>query len=228
MSRLKGSAYGARDFIVGEGREKFQNELTESLADTLEEKRIAIHAALIRNVNVPGQILDPIQQASLAQEQDLTNQEKQNTAKKLAQLNTELSLIGQRRDQVAQETEKIKALIQADEEKQVAEIRGDTMRQAAEIEKQTAGVRAERITTLGTADAAVVKLVEGEQAKGQQLKVKAFGDAEAYNLWTLASVLSKDLTINILHAGPGTLWTDLEKAGLAEMGAGTTLQKPKK
>lgn len=228
VSRLKGSAYGARDFIVGEGREKFQNELTEALADTLEEKRISIHAALIRNVNVPGQILDPIQQASLAQEQDLTNQEKQNTAKKLAQLNTELSLIGQRRDQVAQETEKIKALIQADEEKQVAEIRGDTMRQAAEIEKQTAGVRAERITTLGTADAAVVKLVEGEQAKGQQLKVKAFGDAEAYNLWTLASALSKDLTINILHAGPGTLWTDLEKAGLAEMGAGTTLQKSKK
>ena len=60
------------------------------------------------------------------QEQDLTNQEKQNTAKKLAELNTELSLIGQRRDQVAQETEKLKALIQADEEKQVAEIRGDT------------------------------------------------------------------------------------------------------
>jgi regulator of protease activity HflC (stomatin/prohibitin superfamily) len=228
VSRLKGSAYGARDFIVGEGREKFQNELTEALANTLEEKRITIHAALIRNVNVPGQILDPIQQASLAQEQDLTNQEKQNTAKKLAQLNTELSLIGQRRDQVAQETEKIKALIQADEEKQVAEIRGDTMRQAAEIEKQTARVRAERITTLGTADAAVVKLVEGEQAKGQQLKVKAFGDAEAYNLWTLASALNKDLSIQILHAGPGTLWTDLENAGLAEMGAGTTLNQSQK
>ncbi len=228
VSRLKGSAYGAKDFIVGEGREKFQNELTEALAKTLEEKRITIHAALIRHVNVPGQILDPIQQASLAQEQDLTNQEKQNTAKKLAELNTELSLIGQRRDQVVQETEKLKALIQADEEKQVAEIRGDTMRQTAEIEKQTAGVRAERITTLGTADAEVVKLVQGAEAQGQQLKVKAFGDAEAYNLWTLAGALSDDLSINILHAGPGTLWTDLEKAGLAEMGAGAELTKPKK
>jgi regulator of protease activity HflC (stomatin/prohibitin superfamily) len=223
VSRLKGSAYGAKDFIVGEGREKFQNELTDALAKTLEEKRIRIHNALIRHVNVPGQILDPIQQASLAQEQDLTNQEKQNTAKRLAELNTGLSLIHQRREQVAQETEKIKALIQADQEKQVAEIRGDTMRQAAEIEKQTAGVRAERITTLGTADAEVVRLVEGERAKGLQLKVKAFGDPEAYNLWTLASALSDDLKINILHAGPGTLWTDLEKAGLAEIGAGSAL-----
>lgn len=228
VSRLKGSAYGAKDFIVGEGREKFQNELTDSLAKTLAQKRITIHNALIRHVNVPDQILDPIQQASLAQEQDLTNQEKQNTAKKLAELNTELSLIHQRSEQVAQETEKIKAVIKADEDKQVAEIRGDTIRQAALIEKKTAGVNAERITTLGTADAEVVKLVEGERAKGLQLKVKAFGDPEAYNLWTLASALDDDLQINILHAGPGTLWTDIENAGLAEVGAGQALSKPKK
>jgi hypothetical protein len=227
VSRLKGSAYGAKDFIVGEGREKFQNELTDALAQTLAEKRIAIHNALIRHVNVPGQILDPIQQASLAQEQDLTNQERQNTAKKQAELNTEQSLIGQRREQVAQETEKIKALVKADEEKQVAEIQGDTMRQAAVIEKQTAGVNAERITTLGTADAQVVSLVEGEKAKGMQLKVKAFGDAEAYNLWAFAAALGDDLRINILHSGPGTLWTDLEKAGLSDLGAGQVLT-PKK
>ena len=228
VSRLKGSAYGAKDFIVGEGREKFQNELTDALAATLAEKRIQIHNALIRHVNVPNQILDPIQQASLAQEQNLTNQEKQNTAKKQAELNTELSLIGQRREQVAQETEKIKALIKADEEKQVAEIQGDTLRQAAEIEKQTAGVNAARITTLGSADAEVVRLVEGERAKGQQLKVKAFGDAEAYNLWTFAQNLSDDLKINVLHAGPGTLWTDLEKAGLSDLGGSQILQAPKK
>lgn len=228
VSRLKGSAYGAKDFIVGEGREKFQNELTDSLAKTLQEKRILIHNALIRHVNVPDQILNPIQQASLAQEQDLTNQEKQNTARKLAELNTELSLITQRREQVAQETEKIKAVIQADQEKQVAEIYGDTVRQTAEIEKETAGVRAERITTLGQADAEVVRLIEGERAKGQQLKVKAFGDPEAYSLWTLAAALDDDLVINILHAGPGTLWTDLEKAGLAEIGAGQALTPKKK
>lgn len=228
VSRLKGSAYGAKDFIMGEGREKFQSELTEALAKTLADKKITIHAALIRHVNVPDQILNPIQQASLAQEQDLTNQEKQNTARKLAELNTELSLIDQRREQVAQETEKIKALIRADEEKQVAEIQGDTMRQAAEIEKQTAAVRAERVTTLGAAEAQVVALVEGEKAKGEQLKVKAFGDAEAYNLWVLAAALSDKLQINILHTGPGTLWTDLEKAGLAEIGAGGAVRQKQK
>ncbi len=78
-----------------------------------------IHNALIRHVNVPDQILSPIQEASIAIEQDLTNKEKQNTARKQAELNTELGLIEQRREQVAQETEKLRAEIKADQERQV-------------------------------------------------------------------------------------------------------------
>ncbi len=228
VSRLKGSAYGARDFIVGEGREKFQSDLTEALAKILAERRIIVHSALIRHVNVPMQILDPIQQASIAQEQDLTNQEKQNTARKLAELNTEISLIEQRREQVAQETEKLKAEIQAEREKQVAEIKGETLKRVAEVEKQTAAVHAEKVTKLGRAAAEVITRVEGEKARGFQLKVKAFGDPAAYNLWTFASQLSPDVKINILHAGPGTLWTDLEKAGLSGLGGAKILQEPAK
>ena len=227
VSRLKGSAYGARDFIVGEGREKFQHDLTEALAKTLSERKIIAHSALIRHVNVPMQILDPIQQASIAQEQDLTNQEKQNTAKKMAELNTELSLIEQRREQVAQETEKLKAEILADQEKQVAEIKGETLKQVAQIEKETAGAHAEKVTRLGKAEADRVRLVEGETATGFLLKIKAFGDPTAYNLWTLADTLNDKLTVNILHSGTGTLWTDLEKARLGDVGGATVIQKKK-
>lgn len=228
VSRLKGSAYGARDFIVGEGREKFQNDLTEALARTLSERKIIVHSALIRHVNVPMQILDPIQQASIAQEQDLTNQEKQNTAKKMAQLNTEMTLIEQRRQQVAQETEKLKAEILADQEKQVAEIQGNTLKLAAQVEKETAGVRAEKTVRLGKAETERVRLVEGEKAKGFQLKVNAFGDPMAFNLWTLADSLSNKLTVNILHAGDGTLWTDLEKARLGDLGGAKVMKEKKK
>ncbi len=228
ISRLKGSAYGARDFIVGEGREKFQNDMTDALAKTLSEKKIVIHNALIRHVNVPRQILDPIQQASIAQERDLTNQEKQNTAKKQAELNTELSLIDQRSQEVKQETEKLRAEINADKEKQVAEIGGQTLKSVAEIEKETAGVRAQKTTVLGKAKADVIRLVEGEKAKGYQVKIKSFGDPAAYNLWTLANSLNGDLKINILHSGAGTLWTDMGKAGAAELGGAKLLQESQK
>lgn len=225
ISRLKGSAYGARDFIVGEGREKFQTELTEALARTLADRRIVIHNALIRHVNVPMQILEPIQQASIAQEQDLTNREKQNTAKRLADLNTELSLIDQRREQVAQETEKIKAEIRAEREKRVAEIQGETLKRVSEVEKETAAVRAEQVTKLGKASADVTRLVEGEKARGFQLKVKAFGDPMAYNLWTFAQDLNPNVAVNILHAGQGTLWTDLEDASLGDLGGAKVIKK---
>ena len=228
VTRLKGSAYGARDFIIGEGREQFQADITDALAKALGDKKIIIHNALIRHVNVPMQILDPIQQASLAQEQDLTNKEKQNTAKKQAELNTELSLIDQRRLEVAQETEKLKAEIKADQIKQVAEIGGETVKLSADIDKESAAVRAEKTTRLGKADAEVVRMVEGEKAKGYQMKIKAFGDPVAYNLWTFATSLNDGVKINILHTGPGTLWTDLDKAGLGEIGGAKLIQQGQK
>ncbi|MEI2782860.1 MAG: SPFH domain-containing protein [Candidatus Competibacter sp.] len=225
VSRLKGSAYRAKDFIVGEGREKFQNDLTETLAKTIDEKRIVVHDALIRHVNVPDEILDPIQQASIAVEQDLTNKEKQNTARKQAELNTEQGLVEQRRQQVAQETEKLKAEILADQEKQVAQLRAEAVRQAAEIEQQTALVRADKTRKLGQAQANTVAWVEGEKAKGFELKAAAFGDPAAFTLWEFANNLNRDMRVNILHAGPGTLWTDLEKATLGELGGAAVLEK---
>ena len=225
VSRLKGSAYRAKDFIVGEGREKFQNDLTEALAKTIEEKRIVIHDALIRHVNVPEQILDPIQQSSIAVEQDLTNKEKQNTARKQAELNTELGLVEQRRQQVAQETEKLKAEILADQEKQVAQLRAEAVRQTAEIDQQTALVRADKTRKLGQAQASTVAWVEGEKAKGFELKAAAFGDPAAFTLWEFANNLNKDVRVNIMHAGPGTLWTDLEKATLGELGGAAVLDR---
>ena len=225
VSRLKGSAYRAKDFIVGEGREKFQNDLTEALAKAIEEKRIVVHDALIRHVNVSEQILDPIQQASIAVEQDLTNKEKQNPARRQAELNTELGLVEQRRQQVAQETEKLKAEILADQEKQVAQLRAEAVRQAAEIEQQTALVRADKARKLGQAQANTVAWVEGEKAKGFELKAAAFGDPAAFTLWEFANNLNKDVRVNILHAGSGTLWTDLEKATLGELGGAAVLER---
>ncbi len=227
ISRLKGSAYRAKDFIVGEGREKFQNDLTEALANTLKEKKIIVHNALIRHVGVPMQILDPIQQASIAVEQDLTNKEMQNTARKQAELNTETGLIEQQREKVMQETERLKAEIKADQEKQTAEIQATALKQVAEINKDTASSRAEITRKLGEANAKVIQLVEGEKANGQLLKAKAFGDPTAFSLWEFASGLKSDLKINILHAGPGTLWTDLEKARLGDAGGAAILGAPK-
>ncbi|MBI3985997.1 MAG: hypothetical protein HY343_03710 [Lentisphaerae bacterium] len=225
VSRLKGSAYRAQDFIMGEGREKFQNDLTETLAATLKEKKLIIHNALIRHVEVPHQILDPIQQASIAKEQDQTNKEKQKTAMKQGELNTQLGLIEQKKQEVSQLTEKIKMTIRADQEKEVAETQATAAKSVADISRQTAALRADKIRKLGKAEADVIEWVEGAKASGHQMKIEAFGDPMAYNLWEFANTLNTNLAVNILHTGPGTLWTDLDKARLGDLGGSVNLQK---
>ncbi len=227
ISRNKGSEYRAKDFIVGEGREKFQDNLTASLEKTLGAKGIRVYNALIRHVEVPDEIRAPIQLASVAVEQDLTNKERQNTARKEAELNTELSLIKQRGEQVMQETEKLKAEIAADLEKQVAQIQAETLKKAAEIKKLTAAIAADKVRVLGQAEASALEKVEGEKANGLQLKTAAFGDPLAYARWVFADTLNPQMKLNIIHAGDGTLWTDLEKTGFAELGGAQQLKKQK-
>lgn len=224
ISRNKGSEYRAKDFIVGEGREKFQEDLTRALQDTLGEKEIIVHNALIRHVEVPMQILDPIQQASIAIEQDLTNKEKQNTAKKLAELNTEITLIEQRREQVAEETRKLKAEIDADRQKQVATIAAEAKREVAEIQQKTRKIEADTLRIMSKAEAEALQMVDGERARGLQLKATAFRDAEAYTLYEFAQTLNEDIQVNILHAGEGTLWTDLKNASLGTLGGAKMIQ----
>ena len=141
------------------------------------------------------------------------------------ELNTEQSLIEQRREQVMQETEKLKAEINADQENQVAQTRAMTTRNVAEIEKETSAVCAAKTRKLGEAEAKVITMVEGEKALGQSLKVKAFEDPAAYSLWEFANSLNDKLLINILHSGTGTLWTDMEKARLGDLGGAAVLQK---
>ncbi len=225
ISRNKGSEYRANDFIVGEGREKFQNDLTRSLAERLKEKSIIVHNALIRHVAVPDQILDPIQQASIAIEQDLTNKERQNTAKKLAELNTQLSLIEQRREQVAEETKTIRAEIFADQERKIAEIHAEALKKVAEIKKHTAALHANKVRIISTAEADAVKLVDGEKANGLKLWANAFKDPQAFSMWELATGLDPKLDINILHSGEGTLWTDLENRSFSNLGSAKAIAK---
>jgi regulator of protease activity HflC (stomatin/prohibitin superfamily) len=225
ISRLKGSAYRAKDFIVGEGREKFQSDLKNSLESTLGEKKLLIHNALIRHVTVPNQILDPIQKASLAIEEDLTNKEKQNTAKKQAELNTELSLIVQRERQVHQETEKLKAEIKAAQETEVARLSAETVKEVARIGMETSALRAGKTSKLGKAEAEVTRLVEGEKAAGFSLRTSAVGDSDAYNLFHFSQGLRNDVRINIIHAGTGTLWTDLKNATLGDLGGAKAVKQ---
>ena len=214
VSRLKGSSYRAQDFIMGDGREKFQQDLRDELMKTLAAKHIVVHNAIIRNVEIPKDILAPIQAVSLAQEQNLTNVAMQDTAKKLAELNTETELIEQRRREVHQMTEKLVAAINAERKREVAAIEAQTALQVAEIQLKKSAVLAKTSQLNGETDAQVKFMVENEAAKGQLMKAKVIGSGSDFTNLQMVNALNPKVKVNIIHAGIGTLWTDLKGAAL--------------
>lgn len=215
VSRLKGSSYRAQDFIMGDGREKFQLDLRNELVKTLESKNIVVHNAIIRNVEIPRDILVPIQAVSLAQEQNLTNVAMQNTAKKLAELNTETELIEQRRQEVRQETEKLVAAINAERKREVAAINASTQLKVAEIQLKKSEIIAKTNQLRGETETKAKFLVENEKARGEIMKAKAVGNGSLLSEIMLVNALNPKVKTNIIHAGPGTLWTDLKGAALS-------------
>ena len=210
ISRIKGSSYKARDFIDGEGRQLFQNELTTELIRVLKEKHILIHNAIIRHVEVPNDILTPIQSASVAKEQDLTNKARQETARKQAELNTETAMVEQLKKQVDQETEMLVATTAAKTKNEVASINASATLKAAELNLLKAVTQAKITQVQGEAKVQAGFVVDNERALGEKLRVAVFKDSSTLADLTFVDKLNEGLSIKILHAGPGTLWTDMK------------------
>ncbi len=215
ISRMKGSYYKARDFIDGEGRLKFQNEMTAELVKTLGERHILVHNAIIRHVEVPNEILSPIQAASEAKEQDLTNRERQNTARKQAELNTRLAKVDQLRREVEQETDKKVATIAADTNRLVAQLEAEAKLAVAALDLERARIQAKTTQTLGEAQVRADFLVSREEALGIRRRAEVFRSSSTLADLTFVEKLNPNLSIRLIHAGEGTLWTDLKGAALS-------------
>ena len=189
--------------------------MTDELVNILGEKSILVRNAIVRHVEVPGDILSPIQETSVAKERDLTNKAQQDTAKKQALLNTELAMVDQLRRETEQETEKITATIAANMKKDVATINAEAQLKAAEINLEAAKVRADITRVRGEAEAKARFLVENERALGVKRRADVFGDPAALADLRFVESLGPDFSIRVLHSGEGTLWTDLKSPTLA-------------
>lgn len=218
VSRLKGSSYRAQDFIMGEGRENFQNELSRDLGKTLAGRNILVYNAIIRNVEIPLNILTPIRAVSLAREQDLTNKSLQETAKKQAELNIETELIEQRRREVQQETLKMVAETNAGRDQQVAGIRAETELAVANTKLKKSEIQARIIQLKGETSVKALYLVNSASAQGEQLKATALGGTGKLAELHLVEALNPKVTTRIIYAGAGTLWTDI-KSGVLPLSA---------
>ena len=214
VTRMKGSSYKAQDFIVGAGREIFQNNLRSELEKVLGEKSIVVHNAIIRNVTIPDNILKPIQDASLAVEQNLTNFSLQETAKIEAQLNEQTAMIDQKRREIEQETRKITAEIAAQQRQAVQMINAEADLEVAELQLKRSELEAARAKLKGETDVQVAFLRNNERAQGVEMKSKALGASGVMADLTLVEKLNPKVKLQVIYAGDGTLWTDLKSGSI--------------
>lgn len=213
ICRIEGSKYAAKDFIEGTTRERFQTTFTESLTRVLKEKNLSVVIGLVRTIVVPNEILDPIQQSKVAEEERLTKEQEQATQKIINELENLKADVEKGVREVAADTEKLVAEVQAAGEKQVAEIKAQQELEVALIDRKIAELIAERTRLVGKAEAEVVELKRRAEANKLEQNVAALGGAAAYANYEFATKLSSDFQVFIRYAGPGTFWTDMPGSG---------------
>ncbi|HWL92730.1 MAG TPA: SPFH domain-containing protein [Phycisphaerae bacterium] len=233
ICRNIGSTYAARDFIQGEKRELFQQDLTAELQRICRAKNIEVLLALVREIEVHAPLSDPqggevtedlkrtIQQSYIAMESQITKEKQREAATVKAQLEEERKKIDIARETISADTRVITAGILAEAEKEAAQIHAQAELEIATVQQKVAELEAQRVQILGQARADVERSKQDAEAQGYKLLVDAFGSPQAYNLFTFAENF-RPQQIRLFYAGEGTFWTDLTR--FEELGAAKLLK----
>ncbi|MFN9720079.1 MAG: SPFH domain-containing protein [Planctomycetota bacterium] len=223
ICRNKGSSLGAVDLLVGETRQKFQEEVSASFHRILEDKGLTLLHGFVRNIHIPQDVRKPIQEKFVADELKLTREQEQLTARTEADLREAEKTVDLEKERIDAETTKKVALLIAEGNKKAEETRAETLKKIAAIARKTAELDAEASVRLGKASATSKQLEAEARSELFRLAVAAFGSGEAYNEWVFAEGLPQDVELNLIYAGEGTFWTDLK--GLTDVMLGRDAQK---
>jgi hypothetical protein len=93
---------------------------------------------------------------------------------------------------------------------EVASINASATLKAAELNLLKAVTQAQITQVQGEAKVQAGFVVDNERALGDKLRVSVFKDSSTLADLTFVDNLNEGLSIKILHAGPGTLWTDMK------------------
>jgi len=185
FSRIEGSKHPAVDFIVGETRQKFQNELETHLREKSKGWGVDIKSVLVRKIIVPDEIASINRDRELAV-QDAAKYEQQITqAKSKAELTKQEMLAIQNREKVEAETKRIRAVIDAEQDQSVRLISAQKELDVAQVEYEAALFQAEAI--LLTADGEKDAITAQNEAEAAVLanRVSALGGGENFARYTL-------------------------------------------
>jgi regulator of protease activity HflC (stomatin/prohibitin superfamily) len=210
--RLAGSNFTARQLIEGDTRESFQRAVQDNLTRALLEKHVRVLLVLIRHVEVPSAVREPIQKQRIAEERTLTYRVQTETAgveRRLVEAQAGVSFAEQ---QAQAATARLVAEEDARGKAAAAEARAETEVEVATIEQEVAALKNEILAVFSAAQSDVQAAKAEVDAAALARTVAAFGGPDAYQRWRFAERLSDALSIELRHRGDGTLWTDAKVA----------------
>jgi regulator of protease activity HflC (stomatin/prohibitin superfamily) len=176
FSRIEGSKHPAKNFITGDTRQQFQNNLEEHLRRMCADWGIGIKSVLIRNIAPPEEIASVIRDREVAVQTARKYDQQLEQARSKAELTRQEMLAVQNKEKVETDTVRIRAVIKARQEQAVRVTAANRELEVAKLERDAAVAQAAAILSRAEADRSVVRMRNEADAAVIAGKVQAFGD----------------------------------------------------
>jgi hypothetical protein len=175
FSRIEGSKHPAINFIIGETRQQFQDNLETHLRQQAQEWGVNVRSVLIRNILPPDQIASVIREREVAVQDARKFEQQIEQARSQAELVRQEMLAQQNKEKVQADTARIRAVIGAQQELAVQVTAAQRELEVSRLEKDAATFQAQAILAKAQGDRDVVRLDNQARAAVLGTQVQAFG-----------------------------------------------------
>lgn len=175
FSRIEGSKHPAIDFIVGETRQKFQNDLELHLSQQCQGWGVDIRSVLIRKIIVPDEIASISRDREVAVQDAKKYEQQLEQAKSKAELVKQEMLAEQNSYRVKADTARILAVIKAEKDQGVKIVSASKDLEVAKVDFAAAAFQAEAILLQAAGEGDAIKAQNLAEASVLTDQVKAFG-----------------------------------------------------
>lgn len=207
FSRLEGSKSPAINYIVGETRQKFQNNLEIHLKEQCEEWGVTVRSVLIRNIIVPEEIASIIRDREIAVQSAKKYEQQIEQAKSKAELTRQEMLAVQNKEKVAADTVRIRAIIEAKQDQTVKTIAARREFEVAKLENEAASFQAQSMLLKAEAERDVIRMTNKSQADVFAEQVRAFGSGMNYARYVFYQRIGPQIKTILSGDQPGGLGT---------------------
>jgi regulator of protease activity HflC (stomatin/prohibitin superfamily) len=175
FSRIEGSKNPAKNYIMGDTRQRFQDNLQTHLQKQCQDWGVAIKSVLIRNITPPDEIASVIRDREVAVQTARKFEQQIEQAKSMAELARQEMLAQQNKEKVEAETARIKATILAEQDRAVRLTEAGQKLEVARIEKEAATFQADAMLLKASGEREAIRAGNEAQAGVFAEQVSAFG-----------------------------------------------------